>query len=361
MQKAMAKSVLAGAAVLFILLPVFFGCANDNGGDATGIDAPVLSAGILNRTSDTAADIGFTTEWDGTAYYIVAEKNADAPANTAVRSGTSLGAVVSGSVSGKTVTLTAGEKYVYVVVQDSMGNTSAPLKIAAPAHDAHVLYVNSFIGVWETGGEYWEFRTDGTGGRANTQEGPFPDDFSFIYFDRDSTSSGSDMTQMQSLLILEGSPVTVTCYEYEFEDNQAILTQYEPEAGTNIGGAFDYVDTPPITLTAVNVSAQTLNLTNMLIGEWSATWSLSGVWSFRYRADGTVKVYHNTASHQFENVYALRENTLVLFGRWRFMNPTIADLSYSEETGKWTLTERQTSPTPYIYTYTKVDFATWKP
>jgi hypothetical protein len=93
----------------------------------------VLSAGSVTRTSDTAAAIGFTTDKAGTAYYLVVEKDAAAPASTAVKAGTSLGAV-SGTVSGKAVTLTAGAKDIYVVVEDAAGNISAPLKIAAAAY-----------------------------------------------------------------------------------------------------------------------------------------------------------------------------------------------------------------------------------
>ena len=108
------------------------GCQEEEEGPDT--TAPVLSAGTVNRTSDTAAKIGFKTDEAGTAYYRVVEKDATAPTNTTVKTGTSLGAV-SGTVSGKDVTLTAGAKDIYVVVEDAAGNISAPLKIAAAAYD----------------------------------------------------------------------------------------------------------------------------------------------------------------------------------------------------------------------------------
>ncbi|MDR0434923.1 MAG: leucine-rich repeat domain-containing protein, partial [Gracilibacteraceae bacterium] len=94
--------------------------------------APVLTAGTVNRASDTQAAIGFTTNEAGTAYYLVQDSGA-APASAAVVSGgISLGPV-SGAVADKPVTLTAGAKDIYVVVQDAGNNTSAPLKITAAA------------------------------------------------------------------------------------------------------------------------------------------------------------------------------------------------------------------------------------
>ncbi|WP_099469664.1 InlB B-repeat-containing protein [Konateibacter massiliensis] len=99
------------------------------------ITPPVLSAGSVNRTSNTAAAIGFTTDKAGTAYYLVVNSGASAPTSMAVKAGTSLG-VVSGTVTGKAVTLTAGAKDIYVVVEDSAGNISTPLKISAAAYVA---------------------------------------------------------------------------------------------------------------------------------------------------------------------------------------------------------------------------------
>jgi hypothetical protein len=107
---------------------------NENSVWTKDTTVPVLSAGSVNRTSDTAATIGFTTDKAGTAYYLVVEKDAPAPANTAVKAGTSLGAVTVGANSGKAVTLTAGAKDIYVVVEDAAGNISVPLKIAAAAY-----------------------------------------------------------------------------------------------------------------------------------------------------------------------------------------------------------------------------------
>ncbi|MDR2701465.1 MAG: hypothetical protein LBB72_03430 [Spirochaetaceae bacterium] len=107
------------------------------GGDSGGTPVPALSSGSVNRTSDTQAIIGFTAGEAGTAYYTVKDVNTAAPTNTAVRNGgVPLGPVTVGANSGKkVVTLTAGAKDIYVVVQDAAGNLSAPLKIAAAAYD----------------------------------------------------------------------------------------------------------------------------------------------------------------------------------------------------------------------------------
>ena len=117
-------------------------CGND--GDPTSppadTTAPALGAGSVNRTSDTTATIGFTTDKAGTAYYLVQNSGAAAPANTAVKAGTSLGAVTVGANSGKVVTLTAGAKDIYVVVEDSSCNISSPLKIEAAAYTFYATY-----------------------------------------------------------------------------------------------------------------------------------------------------------------------------------------------------------------------------
>jgi len=97
--------------------------------------APVLSGGSVTRTSDTAATIGFTTDEAGTAYYLVLASGAAAPTGTAVRAGTSLGAAMVGANTNKSVTLTAGARDIYVVVQDAAGNISAPLPIPVAAFD----------------------------------------------------------------------------------------------------------------------------------------------------------------------------------------------------------------------------------
>lgn len=97
--------------------------------------APVLSGGTVNRTSDTAATIGFTTNEAGTYYYQV---DGSAPtAGTLVLSGTS-GAM---SNNGNTINLSglaAGAHTVYIAAKDAAGNVSNMLTIPVPAFVVNV-------------------------------------------------------------------------------------------------------------------------------------------------------------------------------------------------------------------------------
>ena len=92
-----------------------------------------ISAGTVNRTSNTEATIGFSADKAGTAYYLVKNSGATEPTTTEVKAGTSLGAVPAGTVSGKAVTLTIGAKDIYIVVEDAASNLSNVLKIAVAA------------------------------------------------------------------------------------------------------------------------------------------------------------------------------------------------------------------------------------
>jgi hypothetical protein len=211
--------------------------------------------------------------------------------------------------------------------------------------DPHVPLLNPFTGVWNMGGEYWQFKTDGTGGRAATEAGPFPDNFCFfVYAGQDIQTAPS-----QGILVMIddsiGTGVDVIRYGFLITQNQATLTSSEQS----------------ITLQRVSGVPSVLSLTNPLIGEWSARWTGSHgdsvTWSFKYRSDGTVKAYHHR-SHQFENAYALRKNILVIFGLWRFsIEPVIAEIR--QEDGKWQLTETQLNPAPADWVYTKVTAADW--
>jgi hypothetical protein len=218
--------------------------------------------------------------------------------------------------------------------------------------DPHVPLINPFIGVWKAGGEYWQFRPDGTGGRAVTEVGPFPDDFSFfVYAGQDVQTAPPEGT----LVILDdsgGAGVVVTRYVFSIVQNQAALT-LPPSLE------------PSFTLERVSGVPHALNMTNQLIGEWSADWTGSnhdgalGTWSFKYRTDGTVKTYHH-GLHQFENGYVMRGNILVIFGAWRFsIAPVIAEIN-NTGVGKWDASETQVSPPPVEWFYTKVAAAEWK-
>ena len=96
-----------------------------------------LSAGTVNRTSDTASTIGFTTNVDGKAYVLNLTETAPAPsAATLKATGIPLGDVTIGAVSGKAVALNPGKRIIYVVLEDKLGNFTNVLKIEAPAFSA---------------------------------------------------------------------------------------------------------------------------------------------------------------------------------------------------------------------------------
>jgi len=215
--------------------------------------------------------------------------------------------------------------------------------------DPHVSLINPFTGVWNAGGEYWQFKSDGTGGRAALENGPFPDEFSFfVYAGQDVQTLPSD----GSLVILDDSSGVIR-YIFSIERNQAALSPQPSGTG--------------ITLERVSGAPAPLSLANPLIGEWSATWNglhdnsnKNDKWSIKYRADGTVKTCHLGVKHQFENSYILRENKLVIFGAMRFSSqPIIADLQ-NTGAGKYHVTETQSSnPAPAEWNYKKVTTAEW--
>jgi hypothetical protein len=122
----------------------------EDGGDITLIAAPgstvtadgsvttldgtplVLTAGTVNRTSNTAATVRFTSSAAGTYYYAVVEEGAGVPPVDMSGAGTACDTTAQTiSLSG----LTAGAKDLYLVVKDADGSTSsATFKIAIPAY-----------------------------------------------------------------------------------------------------------------------------------------------------------------------------------------------------------------------------------
>jgi hypothetical protein len=95
--------------------------------------APVLSGGTVKRINSTNATINFTTDETGTAYYKVLPSGTASPTEAEVKNRISLG-IVSGTVSDKSITITADASDIYVVVADSAGNISKPLKISVTAY-----------------------------------------------------------------------------------------------------------------------------------------------------------------------------------------------------------------------------------
>ena len=227
----------------------------------------------------------------------------------------------------------------------------------------HVPLVNLFIGVWVTeAGEYWQFRTDGTGGRAGSEEGPFPDEFSFLSWkDTGITDNKKYPAGLNTLLLVsrsENSPQDVKVKPYTYTEGGDTVSAQDSEGNQLI---FTRVEGKPAPL---DVSP------HLLLGQWEAQWDggnhdgAIGTWSFLYRSDGTVKTYHH-GLHQFEIAYTLLGNTLVIFGEWRFrIVPVIAEISQLED-GTLQVIETLLNPAPdrWAYAewiYTKVKAAKWK-
>ena len=97
---------------------------------AADTTAPTLTAGVANRTGDTAAAVKFTSDEAGAYYYAVVDSGAAAPTIDTTGAGTAC------DTTEQTIaaTLTAGAKDIYIVVKDAAGNVSNALKIAIPAY-----------------------------------------------------------------------------------------------------------------------------------------------------------------------------------------------------------------------------------
>ena len=88
--------------------------------------APTVTAGVATRTSDTAATVKFTSNEAGKYYTAVVVKDATAPTIDTTGAGTDC----TTAEATASVTLTAGDQDVYVVVKDAAGNVSIAVKIA---------------------------------------------------------------------------------------------------------------------------------------------------------------------------------------------------------------------------------------
>jgi hypothetical protein len=105
-----------------------------NFGGTVDNDAPALTAGTANRTSDAAATVKFTSGEAGTYFYTIASV---APANAAAVKAAdgSAGVGIGTSETSITITsLTAGAKTIYIVVEDAAGNLSDILAVDIPAY-----------------------------------------------------------------------------------------------------------------------------------------------------------------------------------------------------------------------------------
>ena len=96
----------------------------------TAPDAPTLSGGSAERTSDTAATVKFTTNEAGKYYYKVVNEGAAAPTVSTTGGGAN---AVEGENTISLTNLTAGARDVYIVVKNAYGVDSAAYKVNIPA------------------------------------------------------------------------------------------------------------------------------------------------------------------------------------------------------------------------------------
>jgi hypothetical protein len=217
--------------------------------------------------------------------------------------------------------------------------------------DPHVPLVNPFIGVWrkDGGSGFHRFKADGTGGTGAAVNGTFGNDFRFLVY------AGQDARTVPAtgILVTESGTSEAAIGTYRFNVSGPSITL----TAINGDGAMTG------TLERVNGSPAPLALSNPFVGEWTADWDSSEhgrTWSWKYRADGTVKTLHHEVRHQFENAYLVRDNILVVFGELRFgydNRPVYA--VFSDNGQSITVTERQTSPAPAVWVFTRVSAAPW--
>lgn len=111
--------------------PYLRGSCSGSEDEPADTTAPTLTAGVVNRTSETTATVKFTSTEGGTYYY----KIGGAVTNTST-GGTALS---TGETTINLTNLTAGEKVIYIVAKDAAGNTSlATFKITIPAYTYQV-------------------------------------------------------------------------------------------------------------------------------------------------------------------------------------------------------------------------------
>ena len=95
--------------------------------------APTITAGDVERISETDATVKFTSDTAGSYYYKVVESGASEPDLDTSGTGTSC------DTSEQTISLTdltSGEKDIYIIVKDQAGNESNKLKVTIPDYIA---------------------------------------------------------------------------------------------------------------------------------------------------------------------------------------------------------------------------------
>lgn len=98
------------------------------------ISPPNVTAGVVNRTSDTTGTVKFTSDKAGQYYYAIVNDGATAP--TIDTSGVGTACTTAETTITNPSGLTAGAKDFYIKVKDAVGNVSSAIKIDIAAYVA---------------------------------------------------------------------------------------------------------------------------------------------------------------------------------------------------------------------------------
>lgn len=112
----------------------YIGTTSDGKASAVFKGAPILALVSVKRTSDTHADIKFSSSKDARGYSALREAGAEAPVFDDTSFEANLTLVASPGLTINLDNLTPGAKDYYIVAKDSAGNVSEPLKIEIPAY-----------------------------------------------------------------------------------------------------------------------------------------------------------------------------------------------------------------------------------
>lgn len=196
--------------------------------------APVLTAGAVNRTSDTEATVRFTSDEAGQYYYAVVEEGSDEPFIDTSGEGT---ACTAGETTITNPTgLSAGAKDIYVKVKDASGNVSGALKMDIDAYTSEGKpFIISSDGVLD--------RTEGIKAVAEVELVPGTD-----------THTGNEVVVFE---LMKGStPVSIIAVEKDIASKETFTAYFnvdDPQNGAYtvrvfVLDTFDSVMTAPISL-----------------------------------------------------------------------------------------------------------------
>jgi VCBS repeat-containing protein len=104
--------------------------------EAPDTTAPILTAGVVSRTSNTEGTVKFTSDEMGTYYYEVVTDGAPVP--TLDTSEVGVVCTTAETTITNPIGLTAGAKDIYIVVKDGNGNVSDVLKMDVPNYTAPI-------------------------------------------------------------------------------------------------------------------------------------------------------------------------------------------------------------------------------